>query len=321
MYFLNCETLVLGMKKYIKKVNWKQNYHDFIELFLFPGLAALLPWPICFRIFQRLSRLECLYRTETQNALAGANSIEPVKDPRAWASAYRLVTLVDHADLYLLLFRGDSWRHKYVVIDGPGWPQGNEPFLAITFHWGAGMWSLRHLRAQGRKIAVLIRGFDKISFSGTRIRYWYAKLRTFGVVRAGVENLIFINGNSIFKLRKALRSGSCLVGLFDVSVEQQRNVLLTQLFGRRACLPRGLVYLAVKEHIPVVAYTVALDRETGYRKLRISEPLPIESEDVLLDALVGQLERAISEDPPAWHHWAGVDRFFTVHQTSKTQSV
>jgi hypothetical protein len=82
------------MKNYIKKVSWKQNSRDFIELFLFPGMAALLPWPICFRIFQRLSRLECLYRTETQSALAGANSIEPVLDPKAWASAYRLVRLV-----------------------------------------------------------------------------------------------------------------------------------------------------------------------------------------------------------------------------------
>ncbi|PXF59233.1 MAG: hypothetical protein C4B58_03700 [Deltaproteobacteria bacterium] len=292
-------------------MNWKQNYHDFKELFLLPGLAALLPWPICFRIFQRLSRLESLYRTETQNALAGANSIEPVLDPKAWASAYRLIRLVDHADLYLLLFRRDFWRHKYVTIDSPGWPQGNKPFLAITFHWGAGMWSLRHLRAQGKKISGLMRGFDRTSFSETCIRYWYAKLRTFGVVRAGVENLVFINGTSMFKLRKAIRSGSCVVGLFDVFVEQQRNVLLTQLFGRRACLPRGLVYLAVKEHIPVVVYTMALDRKTGHRKLRISKPLPIESENVLLNALVGQLEMAISEDPPAWHHWAGVDRFFT----------
>jgi hypothetical protein len=301
------------MKNYIKKVSWKQNSRDFIELFLFPGMAALLPWPICFRIFQRLSRLECLYRTETQSALAGANSIEPVLDPKAWASAYRLVRLVDHADLYLLLFRGDPWRHKYVTIDGPGWPQGNEPFLAITFHWGAGMWSLPHLRDQGKKISGLMRGFDRTSFSGTCIRYWHAKLEKVGIMRAGVGNLIFMNGNSIFRIREALKSGSCLVGLFDVPVDQQRNVLRTQLFGRPACLPHGLVYLAVKERIPVVAYTVALDRETGHRKLRISEPLPIESENVLLNALVGQLEGAIREDPPAWHHWAGVDRFFTMH--------
>ncbi|RLB91147.1 MAG: hypothetical protein DRH50_11375, partial [Deltaproteobacteria bacterium] len=142
-----------------------------------------------------------------------------------------------------------------------------------------------------------------------------------GVEQAGVENLIFTNGSSIFKVKSALRSGSCVVGLFDVFVEQQRNVLLTQLFGRRACLPRGLVYLAVKEHIPVVVYTMALDRETGHRKLRVSKPLPNESENVLLDALVGQLEMAIRKDSPAWHHWAGVDRFFRVHKTSKTQSV
>jgi lauroyl/myristoyl acyltransferase len=102
------------------------------------------------------------------------------------------------------------------------------------------------------------------------------------------------------------------VGLFDVPVEQQRNVLLTRLFGRPACLPHGLVYLAVKEHIPVVVYTLALDRETGHRRLRISEPLLMENEKVLMNALVSHLEAAITQDPPAWHNWAGVDRFFAM---------
>jgi hypothetical protein len=70
--------------------------------------------------------------------------------------------------------------------------------------------------------------------------------------------------------------------------------------------------LAVKEHIPVVVYTLALDRETGHRRLRISEPLLMENEKVLMNALVSHLEAAITQDPPAWHNWAGVDRFFAM---------
>jgi len=60
---------------------------DFAGLFLFPGLAAILPWRFCFRVFHRLAGMDFLYRAEMEAALAGVVCIAPPEDKAAWAKA------------------------------------------------------------------------------------------------------------------------------------------------------------------------------------------------------------------------------------------
>ena len=45
---------------------------DLLELVLLPGLAAVLPWPLCYRLFRRLARWDGLYREASHAALAQA---------------------------------------------------------------------------------------------------------------------------------------------------------------------------------------------------------------------------------------------------------
>lgn len=288
----------------------KQNFFDFFELFLLPGLAIFLPWSFCFRIFKVLAGFDFIYKMETQQALRKVVSFIQIEDTGAWASAYRLTKLVDHADLYLSIFRSDRWLKKHVAVTGCGWPMDNVPFLAITFHFGAGMWSLRHLNMTGRYISGLMKGFDRDEFSGRLVRYWYCRLRALAISMAGVKKLIFPDSGSYFRLRNVFRPGSCLVALLDVPAGHQRNVLKTKLFGREVRFPRGLIRLAAREKIPVVAYSVALDRETGARRITIAESMTSDREEILGDYLVNEFKKIIYADTPSWHCWEYIDIFF-----------
>ena len=285
------------------------NIRNFTELFLLPSLAAILPWSLCFRLFHRLVRLKSLYRGETAATLAGVASITPVADSKAWSEAIRMVRLVDHADLYLSMFRSDAWLRRHVTVMGD-WPEGNKPFVAITFHWGAGQWALRHMRAQGRKVSVLVRGVEKDTFPGNKLCYWYAKLRLREIARAGGSEIVRTGKSGLYEMKSKLKAGNCVVGLMDVPLERPRNYLTARLLGRTAYFPRGLSYLAANSGVPVVVYSMRLDRQSGRRKLVISPPLNFKNEDELIEKLASRLNELIDIDSPAWHQWGGVQSFF-----------
>lgn len=280
-----------------------------------PLLAVILPWPLCFRIFHRLVRLKSLYRGEAEAALAGIAPIALVDDTKAWCEAVRMVRLVDHADLYLSLFRSDGWLRKHVTVTG-NWPEGNTSFIAITFHWGAGMWALRHLRARGRKVSVLVKGLEKSTLRESSLSYTNVKLRYFEIERASGSNTVVSGRNSLYEMKRKLKAGVGIVGLMDVPLGDTRNFLATRLFGETAYFPRGLLYLAVNSNVPVVVYSMGLDRQSGRRNLTISPPLQFKNEEELLEILVGKLTELIEADSPAWHQWGGVQSFFQVDRNT-----
>lgn len=286
----------------------RREFKDWVELVLLPGTAIFLPWPWCFRFYRYCSRQSWLYRELTEQSLAAAQKVIPIGDSTRWCAAYRLTQLVDHGDLYLSRFRSDRWLIKYLDLTGANWPK-HPSFLAITFHWGTGLWSLRHLRSQGMATAFLSARFDKSSFAKRRVAYYYSRLRTREVERAGLTKVIY-KGGSVPRLLEALRQGKAVAALIDVPPREVGTCLPVTLFQRRAWWPSGLIGLAVRERIPVVAFTVALDPETGRRCLHITEPLPAHDPHRLAEALAGRFSEAISQDPPAWHFWWLVEEFF-----------
>jgi len=118
---------------------------DLLELVLLPGIAALLPWRLCFRLFRWLCGRDFLYRASCNEALAQARARGWVRgDAGEWLRTRRLVTLIDHADFYLARSRSDRWMARHLSVQGE-WPSPAQPAILCTFHWGAGMWGLRHL--------------------------------------------------------------------------------------------------------------------------------------------------------------------------------
>jgi hypothetical protein len=277
---------------------------------LLPGIALLMPWRLCFQFYRWLAGHDWLYRGETRAAVAAAASQGLVREPRDWARAYRLMRLVDHADLNLSRFRGERWMRRYVEVRNGAWPLSGGPFLAITFHWGSGLWGLRHMRQNARPAAVLVRDIPASLFAGRPVLAHYADLRTRETAAAGGGGVIYATVTSLAQIRRRFRNGGNMVALLDVPPEAGQKHLECEFLGRRAAFPRGLIHLAVSEKMPVVVYDVSLDRESGKRVLSIDSLGKFEDEQALLGLLVARLEAMIRRDPASWHHWPGVSAFF-----------
>jgi len=280
---------------------------DAVELFLLPGLAAILPWPICFRVFRLAVRCEHLYRERWVPALEQARAAGFVDDPAAWARLSRLTALIDHADMYLALTRTDRWMARHMTTEGH-WPAANRPHLLVTFHWGAGMWALRSSTHHGLSVTALAGHFDPAHFRGQRVRLWYTRLRLATIHRALRHKLIDIDT----ELRRALnvvKAGETLLALVDVPPDVVNSGTRVRVIERDMVLPLGVFRLAASRGIPVTFYLNGFDPRTGRRFLRIFPPLEERPPEPLAHEAARLLDAAIREIPAEWHFWGILPRF------------
>jgi lauroyl/myristoyl acyltransferase len=283
--------------------------HDLLELVLLPGLAAVLPWRWCFPVFKRLARLRWLYREPCDTALEQARSRGWAGvDEAHWLWVRRLVTLVDHADHYLGLWRSDAWMTKHLQVQG-AWPDHEQGVLLLTFHWGAGYWGLRHAAAHGLQPHALVATLASQAYRGRTVLTWYARSRNAHVARTlGSPNIDV--AQHLRRVIRALRENHSLLGVMDVPADGAKASMTINLLGMQARVPRGLLRLAVDQQVPVVLYITGLDTGTGRRLLQI-KPLgvyPVVEE--VAKVVFAELEQIIAQDAPAWHFWGIADRFF-----------
>lgn len=290
----------------------RKEFRDFIELVLVPGMALFLPWPLCFRLFRLLSRAPFLYARQTALALEQAQKMGFVGDKQKWGAAFRLVQLVDHADLYLSRFRSDRWMDRHLVVSGDPWPDPLTPFLAISFHWGAGLWSLRDLNRHGFRTAFMFRKFSEGSAGYVVTKYAHWRLGE--VERAGGASPIVTGPNVIERVRQTLQNGVSVAVLLDAPHTNPDNCIQAKLFGRNARFPGGVIRFAVEKQIPVFAFTLSFDQNTGRRRLAIKGPFPIQNEQELMDDLVSVLAEAVRRQPYAWHFWPYLESFLVRDQ-------
>ena len=282
---------------------------DLFEMVLVPGLAAVLPWPLCYRIFRRIARWNLLYTPECTAALHHATERGWVKgDPAAWLAACRLVTLVDHADYFLSRFRSDRWMARHLDVTGQ-WPAPGEAAILCTFHWGAGMWALRHAGSRGDTAHALVAPHVRENFPGRAVRYFYYGARNRENTRAlGTEP---IEATAIPRtILRALRSNQQVMAAVDVPSDQAAASEPITLIGMPARVPRGLFRIAAQAQVPMHVFITGIRMADGKRTLQIQK---LQSADqlALMQEAFALLEAAIVSNPPAWHFWKIAPRFFT----------
>ena len=281
---------------------------DLFELVLLPGLAALLPWGLAYRVLRRMALWLRPYEAACQAARACATAHGWVADPPHWLLVRRLVTLVDHADLYLARTRSDAWLARHVEVQG-SWPQPGQAGLICTFHWGAGMWGLRHARAGGLRAHALVAPLEGTQFIGRRVLLAYARARTAEVARA-LGCVPLDTSASLRPALRALRRGDQVLAAIDVPSDQVSASDEVALLGKIARMPRGLLRLAVDQRLPVTVYLTGLRVSDGRRLLRIHQLGVRDNLELLAQEVFGFLDQAIREDTAAWHFWSEADRFF-----------
>ena len=283
---------------------------DLIELVLAPGLASVLPWPWCFAIFKRLARVRWLYGAVCAQALEQAQARGQVAegDAARWLAVRRLVTLVDHADHYLAVSRSNAWMQRHLTVHGQ-WPSPENSGILCTFHWGAGMWALRHASSSGLRIHALVASMEGTPFAGRTILHWYVRARTRSVGHALGRAPLVVSG-SLRPVIQALRRDEQVLAAVDVPSDQVSASVPICLRGMAARVPKGLLRLAVDYKVPVTVYVTGLNAHNGQRSLRIVQLGAWDDLDALVAAVFGHLETALCEDAAAWHFWGESHRFF-----------
>ena len=291
-----------------KLLRLRAELRDLVEVVLLPGLAAVLPWGLCFRLFTQLARWRWLYREAADRSLAHATRMGWVRDPAAWSAARRLVTLVDHADLYLARTRSDAWMRRHLDVEGT-WDVSAGSQVLCTFHWGAGMWALRSAAAAGLNAQMLVARLDSRQFQNRRIFYHYIRART-AAIASSLRRPTLDPVQDLRRLLSVLRSGGQIVAAIDVPSDQVSASMRVQIAGQTARVPRGLLKMAVEQGLPVSVFVTGIDLETGRRFLRIHALGVHDEVDTLLAKVFSYLDRAIRESPAAWHFWSESERFF-----------
>jgi len=282
---------------------------DLLELVLLPGLAALLPWSVCFRIFKWLCGRSFLYRDSCNEALAQASSRGWVRgDPAAWLRTRRLVTLIDHADFFLARTRSDRWMARHLSVRGE-WPDPSEAAILCTFHWGAGMWGLRHAGARGLHAHALVAAHRRDVFPGRSVRYWYYGLRNRAVADALGQFPIEVS-RSPRHIVEALRRGEQVVAAVDVASDQVAASEAIDFIGLRARVPRGLLRMAADLRVPVTVFLTGIRMSDGTRTLHIHRLGTRNDAASLIVDVFALLDEAVRLDAAAWHFWEIAPRFF-----------
>lgn len=248
-----------------------------------------------------------MFKEQTTQALAAAEnqSFVPATG-KEWARDYRLVHLVDRADGYLSRFRSNDWLDRYVSLSGDAWP--NEAFVGVTFHYGAGLWSIRDLRRHGQRASFLSTRFDAASFPGAGIRYLAACWRMWEVARIGGAPVIY-TGGSVDRIRAALADGISVLGLIDVPAAQ--TILTTQVrfLDRVARFPPGLIRIARAANVPLVLFLMSIDMKTGVRQLLVRQ-IVSETDENAMEIIIRELEGALRIHAASWHRWGDAPMFF-----------
>lgn len=280
---------------------------DALELVLLPGLAAVLPWGLCFRLFRRVARWQWLYREACEADWREAHAKGMADDKRHWLWERKLVQLVDHADFYLHKTRTNAWLARHVRVSGDWVAQGRPAFL-FTFHWGAGMWGLRHARQAGLRVHALSAPAESIHFEGrwVLLRYVRARLRS---VEEALEQPLVLVPKGLRQVKEALDGGEQVLALLDVPQDAGGKGQVCELLGERVLLSLAMPEMAARRQAACVMYVTGLDVHNGKRFLKIvSLPAGAQPEAMarmMLDWLGGW----IRQSPAAWHLWGQWPRF------------
>ncbi len=291
-----------------RSLQWyRTQIRDALELFVLPGLAAVLPWRLCFAVFRQLAKYPGLYHEATEAGWVWAHKTMPTLEAQKWQRERRLLTLVDHADWVLAKTRSMRWVDKHVDIEG-NWPKADGTQVLLTFHWGAGMWALHDMHRAGLSVHALAASLDGAHFKGRTVLHAYAKLRTAEVFRAMGHPTIDVTA-SMRPVLQAIRQQECLLGLVDVPADNFGAGVPVQMFGLEALVPKGLLRLAADKELPVTVYLTGLDFQTGRRKWVIHTLGVVPDAQKLQDEVFALFNQAVKDKPGCWHLWSEMPRF------------
>jgi hypothetical protein len=265
-----------------------------------PGWPSHLPWPLAYACYRALARQRSLYADFASGATCAPDYL-PIANVDAFLHDVRTIHLLDVADLALSRRMPVEWWPNHIDVAGE-WPRSGA-FVAVTFHYGTGLWICRALRHAGRRSRFLSGRFERDAFEARPLLHRYGAERLAEVERITGSPIAYRPG-ARETLLEALAEGVSVIGLIDVPPRlAPRGQQPVELLGRPASLPDGLLQLAADANVPIVPCWVELDFATGRRRVVIGEARAATPVDATLGEIAATLDRLIRKSPAEWMFW------------------
>ena len=279
---------------------------DFRDFVLLPILALILPHRLWYRLMRACATRWHIHGSAAEQAYSHASRILDLDSRPEWLRNYRLTLLLDHADMYLLKWRGPRALKRRIARAGDPWPEQGA-FMVAGFHYGTGLHVLVDMTLSGRPPTSLNRDLGEIT--GTRVLKWYTRFRASLCDRYGkYETTRSRSGYN--ELRQATARGEATIALLDVPPDGRSGGERVKLFGRDAQWRTGILSYCVKRKVPLYFFDIRFDRETGLRALYVQCATNLDSVPALAAETAERLQNMVARDSAAWMHWAAVDQFF-----------
>lgn len=222
------------------------------------------------------------------------------------------MTLIDHADFYLVRTRSSAWLKRFVQVHGD-WPDAGQSASCAPFIGGlaCGRYGTRGITAC--VLIFLLASLDKVYFKGRPVLHAYARARTACCDRELGRLRLDASARLRTTFLKILGDNEQIMAVIDVPADSFNVRQSVNLLGKKAQVPNGLMRLAVDRRVPVTLFLTDIDFQTGQRTLVIKTLGVFDNVDSLAARAFALLDDAIRTSPPSWHLWSEAPRFFELN--------
>ncbi|TSE34077.1 hypothetical protein Ttaiw_00137 [Tepidimonas taiwanensis] len=232
------------------------------------------------------------------------DSAAPEADPAPFAMRQARYLLADRVDVYAMTAVGAAGLTRWARIEGDLPKRG--AYLALTLHYGAGMWAHAAFGEAHRASRWL---YAPVAPPADRWMAWLIQRRLEALQRV-MGHAPLPTGGSASQIVRWWQSGGGVMALYDVPVHGHRRCvrLNTRRLGP-VFIPLGLFQMAAQNRVPVYFYRCWISAPDGLRRVRIAPPLCTDDIGVLLRHAAAWWDEALDHDAAAWHFWPGLSHF------------
>ncbi len=298
----------------------KRELRDLVSLWLVPGIAAVLPWSWCVRIFARLAHSKLLMREEVGGSRGGRVTLGFDPDDPEFDWRFRFGFLLEHADVFRALGRGWKALARTMPLERNG-ETGMEPGLCFFFNFNQGLAALASLRAAGFRSDMVYRGLPARPPGFGWVRYAYMHFRIRMVTAVCGKDTGIATGGAHARIIQSVAAGRLVLVAADSPPRPGTGVTPVRYPGdRQAYWRSGVLKLALDLPGPKRCIEVKVDWKTGERCVQLYEIRSTQTLGGLVAEVNGLFLDAFARQPELWFYWPAPQGFLIIPPGARVDS-
>lgn len=176
------------------------------------------------------------------------------------------------------------------------------PCVLLSFHYGAGLCSVRLLSQYGHRVGFIYRPPTLDDGWRGLVPKWLLQWRLARIARLGC-GITIPTGGAFSRMQDWVSQGGSVLGLIDTPPQAGQSVSQVCIQKEQWRLPNGLVRFAKQAGLPVYVYSMVPDEQTNKRRLHGHKVLEVSCVDTSMQEIADVLNALLQDDPGMWHLW------------------